>query len=72
MRDKEIHVKPSSGGWAIEVAGQKEPLRFYFSESQAIEAALAWAKRERKELVVYGIDGLVREKSNFMCLRNVA
>lgn len=72
MLSREIHVKPNSDGWAIEVAGQKEPIRVYPSEAAAIEAARTWAIRERKELVVHGIDGLVREKSNFMCLRNVA
>ena len=60
----DIHVVPHNGHWAIAVegSGTRTP---YPTLDAAICDAVALAKMSRAEVMIYGIDGQIRERNTY-------
>ncbi|PZX32075.1 uncharacterized protein DUF2188 [Cupriavidus phytorum] len=64
MPGKNIHVVPTTNGWAVEAEGGGGQQQ-YASQEDAITAGTERAKREQVELLIHGRDGQIRERNSF-------
>jgi hypothetical protein len=61
----EHHVKPYYGGWAIFYQDCNEPEYKFPTREAAIRQALAMAQGKRVDVLIYGADGRVMERTSF-------
>lgn len=61
---KDVHVKPSKGGWDVreEGGGRTEHFR---TKEEAVRAGRTLAQHNRSEHVIHGQDGRIRERDSY-------
>jgi hypothetical protein len=65
MSGKAQHVIPIGGKWSVQSAGASRARRTFATQKEAIDDALAQAKRQGAELYIHGRDGRIRERNSF-------
>jgi hypothetical protein len=65
MPKKDIHVIPHGAGWATKKEGAERAGSVRTTQRDAIDAAVAQAKRERVDVVVHGRDGKIRDSDSY-------
>lgn len=66
MSIKSQHVAPNpSGGWSVRRSGSIRASRVFETREAAVRYARDKAKKERTDLYLHGVDGMVREKSSY-------
>jgi hypothetical protein len=66
MPDKaNIWVSPHPDGWQTHKEGSERASGVYPTQQQAIDAAVAQAKREQVEVIVQREDGTIRSKDSY-------
>ena len=59
MRNNEVHVVHKGGNWEVEVVGG------FRTQEEAKAAGKVLAKELKKELVIHGEDGTIKEKDSY-------
>jgi hypothetical protein len=65
MATGDVHVVPSEKGWRVEVEGSNRARSVHGTQAQAREAAREIARRTKRELVVHGRNGQIRERNTY-------
>ena len=65
IMNKNIHVVPRAAGWAPLRAGATKSGPVQKTQSKAIQAATATARRERGEVIIHGRRGVIRERNSY-------
>lgn len=65
MRNKNQHVVPKGGQWAIVGAGHGRATSKHRTQKAAIRRARTIAKNQRSELLIHGRNGRIREKNSY-------
>jgi hypothetical protein len=61
-----IEIEPRADGqWARQKQGSNRAASLHNSQSAAVKAGRAQARRERTELIVKGEDGRIRDRESF-------
>ncbi len=64
MSNKNQHVVPRDGGWAVRGEGNSRVTSVHDRQSDAINAGRRIAQDQHSELVIHGRDGRIREKDS--------
>ncbi len=64
-KKRDIHVVPRGDSWATKKEGAARAGTVTETQSAAIDAAVAQAKRERVEVVIHGRDGKIRDSDSY-------
>jgi len=62
---KKLHVVPHAEGWAVKKDGAVRASSVHTTQTQAQQAAIPAAKRERSEVVTHGRDGKIRDSDSY-------
>jgi hypothetical protein len=65
MARKNQHVVPLGNGWAVLAEGAKRATVIATKQSDAIAFARNIAKSTRKELIIHGRNGKIRDRSSY-------
>ena len=65
MSNKDRHVVPQDGKWAVRISGSERASSVHDTQQDAIKAAIPGAKRDRTEVVIHGRDGKIRDKDSY-------
>ena len=65
MPRKVQHVVPRNGKWAVRKSGSYRVSRYFYTQSEAVDAARDIARRQRTELYIHGSDGRIRERNSY-------
>lgn len=65
MATKDVHVAQQGGKWAVKEEGSQQATSTHRTQTAAIDAGRATAKRNRSELLVHGKNGKVRLKRTY-------
>ena len=60
-----MHVVPSENGWRVEVEAEGRARSVHATQAEARLAARDVARRSKRELVVHGRDGRIRERNTY-------
>ncbi len=61
----DVHVVQRGNEWAVESEGSQRASSKHKTQTAAITAARAQAKRNKSELLVHGRDGKIRERNTY-------
>jgi Uncharacterized protein conserved in bacteria (DUF2188) len=61
----DVHVVPSDKGWRVEVEADGRARSTHPTQSEARLAAREIARRSKRELLVHGRDGRIRERNTY-------
>lgn len=64
MTDKNQHVVPHRGGWAVKGTGNKRATSVHATQREAIGAAREVARNQQSELVIHRPNGRIRDKDS--------
>lgn len=64
MKNKNQHVVPHQGGWAVRGAGNSKATSVHETQSAAISAGRSIAHHQHSELLVHGRNGQIRERDS--------
>ena len=66
MVKKNIHVTHRKDGtWAVIWGGAERALGIFDTQKKAIQAARPRARQKKVELVIHGMDNLIRDKDSY-------
>lgn len=65
MSNKNQHVVPHGGDWAVKGAGNSKATSVHNTQAEAITRAREIAQNQKSELLVHGEDGRIREKNSY-------
>lgn len=65
MANKNQHVVPLGGGWAVKAEDARRITVITTKQSEAISYARNIAKSKKSELIVHGRDGRIRERNSY-------
>lgn len=65
MSNRNIHLVPKGGRWAVKKEGEVTPLSTHRTKSLADKVARVQAKLEKSELVIHGKSGRIQDKDSF-------
>ncbi len=65
MSNKNQHVVPHNGNWAVKGAGNTKATSVHQTQAEAIERAKEIAKNQQSELLVHGENGRIRERNSY-------
>lgn len=65
MSDKNVHVTPHDGRWAVDRAGSQRVSSVHDTQAEAEAAGRATARREQVEFYLHGRDGQIRERDSY-------
>ena len=65
MPNKNQHVVPHNGEWAVKGAGNEKATKVVHTQKQAIQIAREIAINQESELMIHGTDGKIRQKDSF-------
>jgi uncharacterized protein YdaT len=63
--NKNVHVVPRSGNWAVKVEGNDRATKVVQTQREAIEIAKGIAQKNHSESVIHRPDGRIREKNSY-------
>lgn len=63
--NKNQHVVPHRGKWAVKGEGNQKNTLITDTQEQAITKAREIAKNQESELLIHGRDGAIREKNSY-------
>ncbi|KXH81621.1 DUF2188 domain-containing protein [Chryseobacterium kwangjuense] len=63
--NKNQHVVPHQGKWAVKGEGNQKNTLITDTQEQAITKAREIAKNQESELLIHGPDGAIREKNSY-------
>lgn len=64
MANKNQHVVPHQGSWAVRGEGNTRATAVFEKQSEAISLARQIAQNQHSELLIHGRDGKIREKDS--------
>lgn len=62
---KKQHVVPKSGKWAVKSEGSCRVTSIHPTQSNAVDAAIDIAKKQKSEVVIHRPDGRIRDKDSY-------
>ena len=65
MSNKNQHVVPHSGKWAVRGAGNENVTTVHNTQGEAISAARGTAIRQKSEMLIHGRNGQIRERNTY-------
>ena len=65
MARGDVHVVPSSDGWRVEVAADGRARSVHRTQAEARLEAREIARKNKRELLVHGRDGRIRERNTY-------
>jgi hypothetical protein len=65
MAKGDVHVVPSETGWRVEVAADGRARSVHRTQAEARDAAREIARRNKRELLLHGRDGRIRERNTY-------
>jgi len=65
MANKNQHVVPHDGNWAVRGAGNSKVTSTHRTQSEAAAAARSIAINQRSEVVIHRPDGRIRDKDSY-------
>lgn len=65
MSNKNQHVVPHSGGWAVKGAGNQKATSVHPTQREAIGAARETARNQGSEMLIHGENGRIRERNTY-------
>jgi len=65
MSNKNQHVVPHSGGWAVKGAGNQKATSVHSTQREAIGAARETARNQGSEMLIHGENGRIRERNTY-------
>lgn len=65
MTNKNQHVVPHEGGWAVKGAGNQKASSVHQTQKEAISAARDTAIRQKSEMLIHGQNGQIRERNTY-------
>jgi len=65
MANKNQHVVPHQGNWAVRGEGNNRVTSVFDTQAQAIEAAREIAINHKSEVVIHRHDGTIRDKDSY-------
>jgi len=63
--NKNQHVVPHSGGWAVKGGGNSRATSVHSTQKEAIDAGRKIAKNKETELVIHRPNGRIRDKNSY-------
>ena len=65
MAKGDVHVVPSESGWRVEVESDGRARSVHSTQAEARLEARELARRSKRELLVHGRDGRIRERNTY-------
>lgn len=65
MSNKNQHVVPHNGGWAVKGEGNSRASSIHDTQREAIGAAREAAIRQGSEMLIHGQNGRIRERNTY-------
>ena len=65
MTRQDVHVLTQGKEWAVKTEGSDRASSVHTTQSAAIKAGRAQARRNQSELLVHGRNGRIRERSTY-------
>ncbi|MEM5542690.1 DUF2188 domain-containing protein [Sulfitobacter sp. AS92] len=65
MSNKNQHVVPHSGGWAVKGAGNGKATSIHSTQRSAISEARDIARNQSSEMLIHGTNGRIRERNTY-------
>lgn len=65
MSNKNQHVVPHTGGWAVKGAGNQKATSVHSTQREAIGAARETARNQGSEMLIHGENGRIRERNTY-------
>lgn len=65
MSDKNVHVTPRDGRWAVEREASQRASSLHDTQAEAEAAGHVTARREQVEFYLHGRDGQIRERDSY-------
>jgi Uncharacterized protein conserved in bacteria (DUF2188) len=65
MAKGDVHVVPSDEGWRVEIAADGRAWSVHRTQAEARLAAREIARRNKRELLLHGRDGRIRERNTY-------
>jgi hypothetical protein len=65
MSDKNIHVVPRDGRWAVEREDSQRASSLHDTQAEAETAGRVTARREQVEFYLHGRNGQIRERDSY-------
>jgi uncharacterized protein YdaT len=62
---KNQHVVKSKGQWVVKQEGNKQPRSSHRTQTNAIKAAIPFAKKQKAEVVIHRADGTIRDRDSY-------
>ena len=63
-KNRNQHVVPRDGGWAVKPAGGQRASSVHDTQREAIDRAREISRNQNSELFVHGRDGRIRERDS--------
>jgi len=61
----DVHVMPSADGWRVQIEGTGGARSTHRTQAEAARTARRIARQNKKELLIHGRNGQVRERSTY-------
>lgn len=65
MANKNVHVVPKDGHWAVETEKSERPVKITNTQEEAIERGKKIAINNQSELFIHRKDGTIRERNSY-------
>lgn len=65
MSNKNQHVVPHDGGWAVRGEGNERVTSIYDTQAEAIDRAREIARNNHSEILIHGRDGQIRDRDSY-------
>lgn len=65
MSDKNVHIVPRDGEWAVVREGAQRDSSHHHTQADAIEAGTQTAQNQSVEILIHGRNGQIRERNSF-------
>lgn len=65
MGDKDVHIVPHEGKWAIKRPNTKKVSKKFKTKKEAEDAGRKQAKKDKSELVIHKKNGKISDKDSF-------
>jgi Uncharacterized protein conserved in bacteria (DUF2188) len=65
MAKDDVHVVPGENGWRVESAADGRARSVHRTQAKAREAPREIARRNKRELLLHGRDGRIRERNSY-------
>ena len=65
MARGDVHVVPDGGLWKVEIESPGRSRSRHTTQAEAMKAARELARRNKRELLVHGRDGRIRERNTY-------